>query len=130
MQGGPGWTIPFGMSTSDSFVARTGRVDRAPETREAPAEAPRSLTSRLAVCLECEAFVAGTDAATARRDPERREIERGVARLSVPGRRTTLRPAGVRLGHASTPCACCRRPGAGARVVLERTVADELDEIG
>ena len=163
VQVGPVWTIPPGMSTGDSFVERRPRavaptvpaegrdenpatgpavsVDRAPVARDAPAGSPaaapraslRTRTDRLEVCPDCAAFVAGAGDPAARHHPDRREIERGAARLSAPGpRRTTLVATGARLGHRARPCPCCRRPGWGERTVVERTVTEgvEDDEAG
>ena len=97
-------------------------VARADAPRTAPA---RVRTERLAVCPECDAFVRGEGPVPVRGAPERREIERGVARLGASGgARAALRATGVALGCREKPCACCRRPSPGPRVALERTVIE------
>ena len=88
-----------------------------------PAARAGARVDRLEVCLDCEAYVAGAPTSLVPGDLDLREIERGVARLSAPnGRRTTLRSTGVAVGERRAPCACCRRPVAGARALLERAV--------
>lgn len=86
----------------------------------------RTRTDRFEVCTDCAALVRGeapTDDAV-----DLREIERGLARLTAPiGRRGTLRDAGESAGHRNAPCACCRRPLPGARVVIERTLRAGLE---
>ena len=110
------------MSIGDSFVGRRPRAD-------APHAPPRARTDRLEACLECAAFVGGAGDPAARHRPDRREIERGVARLSAPGpRRTTLVATGVRVGYRARPCPCCRRPGWGERTVVERTVSEGAED--
>ena len=107
-------------------IARRSRPMPAPASLARRPDGPpaaRARVDRLEVCLDCEAYVAGAPTSLVPGDLDLREIERGVARLSAPnGRRTTLRSTGVAVGERLAPCACCRRPVAGARAVLERTV--------
>ena len=119
--------------TAGPTAGPTVSVDRTPVARDAPADscaavpdvAPRTRADRLEVCPDCAAFVDGAGDPAARHHPDRREIERGVARLSAPGpRRTTLVATGARLGYRARPCPCCRRPGRGERTVVERTVIE------